>query len=163
MYRKRKKEYIRIIEKKSEELNLLINNFYEVSLFDNSNLEVQTNPIDIVQLIIDIVISNYTLIKDNEIEVSNRFPEKQVKIYGEKIACKRIIQNLLANSIKYSTGYISIELDEFEVEEIFIIKNSVTDIKESELHNLFERLYTVDKSRNRSVSGLGLYIVKLLT
>ena len=63
MYRKRKKEYIRIIEKKSEELNLLINNFYEVSLFDNSNLEIQTNPIDIV-------ISNYTLIKDNEIEVS---------------------------------------------------------------------------------------------
>lgn len=63
LYRKRKKEYIRIIEKKSEELNLLINNFYEVSLFDNSNLEIQTNPIDIV-------ISNYTLIKDNEIEVS---------------------------------------------------------------------------------------------
>ena len=88
--------------------------------------------------------------------------KRQVRIYGEEIACNRIIQNLLANSIKYSTGYISIELDEFEVEAIFIIKNSVTDIKESELHNLLERFYTVDKSRNRSWSGLGIYIVKLL-
>lgn len=159
---KEKKEYVRIIERKSEELNLLINNFYEVSLFDNTSLEIQTNPIDIVQLIMDIVISNYTLIKDKEIEVSNRLPERQVKVYGDEIACKRIIQNLLANSIKYSTGYISIDLDESENEIIFIIKNSVSDIKESELDNLFERFYTIDKSRNRSGSGLGLYIVKLL-
>ncbi|EPZ57367.1 histidine kinase-, DNA gyrase B-, and HSP90-like ATPase family protein [[Clostridium] sordellii ATCC 9714] len=36
------------------------------------------------------------------------------------------------------------------------------ELKESNLDHLFERFYTVDKSRNRSGSGLGLYIVKLL-
>ena len=36
---KEKKEYINIIQRKSEELNLLINNFYEVSLLDNSSLK----------------------------------------------------------------------------------------------------------------------------
>lgn len=157
-----KKEYLNIIERKSEELNLLINNFYEVSLYDNSSLEIQTTSIDIVQIIMEIVISNYSLIKNNEIEINNRFPEKQIKIYGEEIICKRIIQNLISNSIKYSTGYISIELDEFDNEVIFIIRNSVLDLKKSELEHLFERFYTVDKSRNSSGSGLGLYIVKLL-
>ena len=157
-----KKEYINIIERKSEELNLLINNFYEVSLYDNSSLEIQTTSIDIEQIITDIVISNYALIKNNEIEIENRLPEKQIKIHGEEITCKRIIQNLISNSIKYSTGYISIELDEFDNEVIFIIRNSVLDLKESELEHLFERFYTVDKSRNSSGSGLGLYIVKLL-
>ena len=151
-----KKEYLNIIERKSEELNLLINNFYEVSLYDNSSLEIQTTSIDIVQIIMEIVISNYSLIKNNEIEINNRLPEKQIKIYGE------IIQNLISNSIKYSTGYISIELDEFDNEVIFIIRNSVLDLKKSELEHLFERFYTVDKSRNSSGSGLGLYIVKLL-
>ena len=157
-----KKEYLNIIERKSEELNLLINNFYEVSLYDNSSLEIQTTSIDIVQIIMEIVISNYSLIKNNEIEINNRLPEKQIKIYGEEIICKRIIQNLISNSIKYSTGYISIELDEFDNEVIFIIRNSVLDLKKSELEHLFERFYTVDKSRNSSGSGLGLYIVKLL-
>lgn len=157
-----KKEYLNIIERKSEELNLLINNFYEVSLYDNSSLEIQTTSIDIVQIIMEIVISNYSLIKNNEIEINNRLPEKQIKIYGEEIICKRIIQNLIYNSIKYSTGYISIELDEFDNEVIFIIRNSVLDLKKSELEHLFERFYTVDKSRNSSGSGLGLYIVKLL-
>ena len=157
-----KKEYLNIIERKSEELNLLINNFYEVSLYDNSSLEIQTTSIDIVQIIMEIVISNYSLIKNNEIEINNRLPEKQIKIYGEEIICKRIIQNLISNSIKYSTGYISIELDEFDNEVIFIIRNSVLDLKKSELEHLFERFYTVDKSRNSSGRGLGLYILKLL-
>ena len=102
------------------------------------------------------------MIKNNEIEINNKVPEKQVKIYGEEITCKRIIQNLLSNSIKYSTGYISIELDELENEVVFTIKNSVLDLKESDIEHIFERFYTVDKSRNRSGSGLGLYIVRLL-
>lgn len=157
-----KKEYINIIERKSEELNLLINNFYEISLFDNSSLKIQTTSIDIVQVIMEIVISNYALIKNNEIEIDNKLPEKQIKIYGEELTCKRIIQNLISNSIKYSNGYISIQLDEFDNEVIFTIKNSVLELKESDLDYLFERFYTVDKSRNRSGSGLGLYIVKLL-
>ncbi|CEN83786.1 histidine kinase [[Clostridium] sordellii] len=157
-----KKEYINIIERKSEELNLLINNFYEISLFDNSSLKIQTTSIDIVQVIMEIVISNYALIKNNEIEIDNRLPEKQIKIYGEELTCKRIIQNLISNSIKYSNGYISIQLDEFDNEVIFTIKNSVLELKESDLDHLFERFYTVDKSRNHSGSGLGLYIVKLL-
>ena len=159
---KEKKEYINIIQRKSEELNLLINNFYEVSLLDNSSLKIDITSIDIVQVIMDIVISNYALIKNNKIEINNRVPEKQIKIYGEEITCKRIIQNLVSNSIKYSTGYISIELDELENEVVFTIKNNVSNLKESDIEQLFERFYTVDKSRNRSGSGLGLYIVKLL-
>lgn len=157
-----KKEYINIMERKSEELNILINNFYEVSLFDNSSLKIHTTSIDIIEVIMDIVISNYALIKNNGIEINNKLPEKQVKIYGEEITCKRIIQNLVSNSIKYSTGYITIELDELENEVIFIIKNSISDLKKSDLEHFFERFYTVDKSRSRSGSGLGLYIVKLL-
>ena len=159
---KEKKEYINIIQRKSEELNLLINNFYEVSLLDNSSLKIDITSIDIVQVIMDIVISNYALIKNNKIEINNRVPEKQIKIYGEEITCKRIIQNLVSNSIKSSTGYISIELDELENEVVFTIKNNVSNLKESDIEHLFERFYTVDKSRNRSGSGLGLYIVKLL-
>ena len=65
---KEKKEYINIIQRKSEELNLLINNFYEVSLLDNSSLKIDITSIDIVQVIMDIVISNYALIKNNKLK-----------------------------------------------------------------------------------------------
>ena len=68
----------------------------------------------------------------------------------------------MSNAIKYSTGYISIELQEFDEHVIFNIRNSVSDLTQDDLKYLFDRFYTVDKSRNRSGSGLGLFIVKVL-
>lgn len=154
--------YMSILSKKSEELNNLLNNFYELSIFDNDSYEIHMKSIDIVEVIMETVISNYALIKNKEIEIDNRLPSKSIEVQGEEIVCARIIQNLLSNAIKYSTGYVSIELEEFDKYAIFTIRNSVLDLTQDDLKYLFDRFYTVDKSRNRSGSGLGLFIVKVL-
>lgn len=154
--------YIGILSKKSEELNNLINNFYELSIFDNDSYQIDIKAIDIAEIIMETVISNYALIKNKEIEIDNRLPYKSIEIQGEEVVCSRIIQNLVSNAIKYSTGYISIELEEFDEYVIFKIRNSVLDLTQYDLKYLFDRFYTVDKSRNRSGSGLGLFIVKVL-
>ncbi|GAA0765559.1 HAMP domain-containing sensor histidine kinase [Clostridium subterminale] len=155
-------EYINILKKKSEELNKLINNYYELSIWDNMSYEIDTKAIDIVEIVTDTVISNYTLIKENEIDFHNRLPDKKIEIQGEEITCGRIVQNLISNAIKYSTGYVVIEIDQFEKDIIFTIRNSVSDLKEADLKYLFDRFYTTDRSRNCSGTGLGLFIVKIL-
>ena len=72
-------------------------------MLDNSSLKIDTTPIDIVQVIMDIVISNYALIKNNEIEINNKVPEKQVKIYGRRnYLAKNQIQIILSFSSKTS-------------------------------------------------------------
>ncbi|WP_346935723.1 HAMP domain-containing sensor histidine kinase [Clostridium sp.] len=155
-------DYINILKKKSEELNKLINNYYELSIWDNMSYEIETKAIDIVEIVTDTIISNYALIKEKEIEFHNRVPDKKIEIQGEEITCGRIVQNLISNAIKYSTGYVVIEIDQFEKNIIFTIRNNVSDLKESDLKYLFDRFYTTDKSRNRSGTGLGLFIVKIL-
>lgn len=154
--------YIGILLKKSEELNNLLNNFYELSIFDNDSYQVDVKSIDITEIIMETIISNYVLIENKEIEIDNRLQPKSIKIQGEEVVCSRIIQNLVSNAIKYSTGYVSIELKEFEEHVIFNIRNSASDLTQEDLKYLFDRFYTVDKSRNRSGSGLGLFIVKVL-
>lgn len=155
-------DYISILKKKSEELNKLINNYYELSIFDNMSYEIETKAIDIVEIVTDAVISNYALIKEKEIDFHNRVPDKKIEIQGEEITCGRIVQNLISNAIKYSTGYVVIEIDQFEKDIIFTIRNSVSDLKEADLKYLFDRFYIADKSRSRSGTGLGLFIVKIL-
>ncbi|WP_045905946.1 ATP-binding protein [Clostridium botulinum] len=155
-------EYINILKKKSEDLNKLINNYYELSIWDNMSDEIETKAIDIVEIVTDTAISNYALIKEKEIDFHNRVPDKKIEIQGEEVICGRIVQNLIANAIKYSTGYVVIEIDQFEKDIIFTIRNSVSDLKEADLKYLFDRFYTADKSRNRSGTGLGLFIVKIL-
>lgn len=154
--------YVGILSKKSEELNNLINNFYELSIFDNDSYQIDIKAIDIAEIIMETVISNYALIKNKEIEIDNKLPSKSIEVQGEEVVCSRIIQNLVSNAIKYSTGYISIELKELDECVIFKIRNSVSDLTQDDLKYLFDRFYTVDKSRNRSGSGLGLFIVKVL-
>ena len=154
--------YIGIISKKSEELNNLLNNFYELSIVDNDSYQIDIRSVDITEIIMETIISNYALIKHKEIEIDNRLSSKSIEVKGEEVVCSRIIQNLLSNAIKYSTGYISIELKEHNDHVIFNIRNSVSDLTQGELKYLFDRFYTVDKSRNRSGSGLGLFIVKVL-
>lgn len=154
--------YIGILFKKSEELNNLLNNFYELSIFDNDSYQVDVKSIDITEIIMETIISNYVLIENKEIEIDNRLQPKSIKIQGEEVVCSRIIQNLVSNAIKYSTGYVSIELKEFDEHVIFNIRNSASDLTQEDLKYLFDRFYTVDKSRNRSGSGLGLFIVKVL-
>ena len=154
--------YIGILSKKSEELNNLLNNFYELSIFDNDSYQIDIKAIDIVEIIMGTVISNYALIKNKEIEIDNRLPSKPIEVQGEEVVCSRIIQNLVSNAMKYSTGYISIELKGFDEYVIFKIRNSVSDLTQDDLKYLFDRFYTADKSRNRSGSGLGLFIVKVL-
>lgn len=157
-----KKGYINILQRKSEELNKLVNNFYEISILDNISYEIETKAVDIVEIITDTVITNYTLIKEKNIDFHNQLADRKIEIQGEEIACGRIIQNLIFNAIKYSKSYMSISIKEFEDNTTFIIKNDVYNLKKSDLKYLFQRFYTVDKSRNSSGTGLGLFIVKIL-
>ena len=47
-------------------------------------------------------------------------------------------------------------------EGVFMIKNSTQSLDEMDINLLFSKFYTVDKSRTKGGSGLGLYIVKEL-
>ena len=75
-----------------------------------------------------------------------------------------ILTNLINNAIKYSTGK-NIDVLIYDKDNKLIIE--VADygplIDEKERKRIFERFYTVSKSRNNSGFGLGLSIVKHIT
>lgn len=75
------------------------------------------------------------------------------------LICKRIIENLITNAIRYSDNYIEVSINQ---EGVFMIKNSTQSLDEMDINLLFSKFYTVDKSRTKGGSGLGLYIVKEL-
>lgn len=78
-------------------------------------------------------------------------------IQGNTLACKRIIENLLTNAIRYSDCEIEISLDKSGV---FTVKNTASMMRQEDMEFLFCKFYTADHSRTRGGSGLGLYIVK---
>ena len=102
--------------------------------------------------------------KNIELNYSNLVSEDTM-IIADPEQLKRVINNIIGNSIKYiekEKGIIDIrildELDSIRVE----IEDNGKGIATKDLLNIFERFYRTDTSRNSSKggSGIGLSIVK---
>ncbi|MCR5848688.1 MAG: HAMP domain-containing histidine kinase [Lachnospiraceae bacterium] len=91
------------------------------------------------------------------------FPEHSVYIYSDRNAVDRIFQNLISNSIKYSSGDISMSLVSDDRSAVLSVSNPVPEDSELDPDRMFDRFYTGDSSRNSGGTGLGLAVVKELT
>jgi signal transduction histidine kinase len=160
-----RKQYIDIIDKKSQRLKNLIEDLFEMSKATSNNISLNIINVDIIQLI-----------KQAQIELQDRIDEAGLivkwNINDEKIILPldsqkafRIFDNLFNNTIKYSMKnsrvYVDIKSTKEDVE--IILKNiSANEIEFTE-DEIVERFQRGDKSRNTEGSGLGLAIAKSFT
>ncbi len=77
----------------------------------------------------------------------------------------QILQNLIANAIKYNNPNGKVIVTLFKEKEVIhlVVKDTGIGIKQEEVPYIFERFYRCDKSRHaQNSSGIGLSIVKTL-
>lgn len=90
--------------------------------------------------------------------------ENDVFVYGNSDELRRMIINILDNSIKYGAlkSCIKVSLDKVQDYAEIVIKDRGKGIPEEELNKIFEPFYRVNKnmSRDKGGNGLGLAIVK---
>ncbi|MCL2593298.1 MAG: sensor histidine kinase [Defluviitaleaceae bacterium] len=156
------KEYTEVLAQKSHRLKMLINDLFEAAKLSSSNIELNYNKINIVQLLqqtlgeLDEKIKKSNL--DFKITTSNDFVP--VMIDGQKMW--RVFDNLVGNITKYSKKetrvYVSIAETEKTIE--IIMKNISAYELDFDASELFERFKRGDKSRTTEGSGLGLSIAK---
>lgn len=84
------------------------------------------------------------------------------RIMGNAPMLTQVFRNLLENACRYSPedGTIVISAHVANNEMVFAIKDQGPGIAQSELPQIFERLYQVNKERNSGSSGIGLAICK---
>ena len=83
-------------------------------------------------------------------------------IISDEGAITRIFTNLIGNMIKHGESYVKITLKQKDDVIITEFINKTTALTEENVDKLFDRFYTVDKSRSDRNTGLGLYITKVL-
>lgn len=91
--------------------------------------------------------------------------DKSTEIFADPEQLKRVINNVISNSIKYCNekgAKISIILEDKDSEILVRLEDNGMGIAEEDLPRLFERFYRTDKSRNsqKGGSGIGLSIAK---
>ncbi|WP_347452073.1 sensor histidine kinase [Acetoanaerobium noterae] len=161
------KEYIEILEQKSQRLTLLIEDLFEASKAASGNISFNKSSLDLVSLLRQTIAEN-----ENEISASGLLFKIQLPDSEQKIICNldgkrtyRIFDNLISNILKYSLPssrvYIDMSLDMNKV--LIVLKNISAYEMNFNPNDIAERFVRGDKSRNTDGSGLGLSIAKSFT
>lgn len=154
------KKRIETILNKAERMRELTESFYNLSVLDTECVTPKKEKFNFSNLLINLITENSLALERKNISPEIELPEFSVFIISDRNMVERIIQNLLTNAIRYSSGYVFIKLETSEKNKMrFIIENSVSNVSEIDISRLFERFYMADKSR-RGGTGLGLAVVK---
>ncbi|WP_125153250.1 sensor histidine kinase [Clostridium rectalis] len=160
----KRKKYVFIIRERGIALKELMEEFFQVAKFECNDINITIEKINISEIVRKNIIDFMNEIDEKCIVPKINIGEKEIFVLGDKSYIDRIISNLISNSLKY--GYegkvIGVSLKEDKDLVILHIWDRGKGICKSDIPYIFDRLYTGESSRNRSLkgSGLGLNIVK---
>ncbi|MGF0019974.1 HAMP domain-containing sensor histidine kinase [Sporofaciens sp. SGI.106] len=159
-------KYIRTIYNKASEMDTLINELTFYSKIDTNRIPYNFNTISVNAYFDDCAEEVALELESRNVEFGYfNYVEGDVKVIADAEQIKRVINNIINNSVKYMDkpkGKINLRVkdvgDFIQVE----LEDNGKGIAARDLTNIFDRFYRTDASRNSSKggSGIGLSIVK---
>lgn len=156
------KQKLSLAQKHAKELERLIDQFFEYSYLTSAEPELHLEEINLTNLAIECIAMFVTQIEEQQLSVSIE-ETGAVFVYADQEMCKRIVQNLVRNSIQHASGIIRVKLSVQQGYARLTFANAVTNAANLEPDRLFDRFYTGSHHTSRKSTGLGLSIVRLLT
>ncbi len=165
----RVKEYVKVLEQKSQKLKQLTEDLVEASKISSGNISIQLTRLNFVELVNQTIGEFYEKLEKSELTVIFKPEQPTMLIMADPRHLWRVIENLLNNVCKYALKGTRVYLDmHFEGEEgaqkvVFSVKNISASELNIDASELSERFIRGDESRTTEGSGLGLSIAKNLT
>ena len=154
------------VEQKAKRVMELINQFFTLAKLEAGDMEQEISRINICEVCRENILDFYELLKQKEFQVEVKIPEEAVFIMGNKEALHRILYNLISNVIRYGLDgrYLGLVLRSVKNDVYIDVIDKGKGIEKEFAGNVFERLFTMEDSRNRRIqgNGLGLTIAQTL-
>ena len=159
------KEYIEILDNKSQRLKKLIEDLVEASKVSTGNVKLNLEKINIVELINQAVGEFEDKFESKGLDIVINSNENEIFIFADSRYMYRIIDNLFSNISKYALQNSRVYIDIQKVDDkVYIkMKNISKDKLNIPAEELMQRFVRGDKSRTTEGSGLGISIAQNLT
>ena len=146
------------VEQKAQRVMELINQFFTLAKLEAGDTEITISKIDVCEACRENVLDFYELLTQKEFQVQVDIPEEAVFVRGNKDALQRILFNLISNVVRYGSDgkYIGMFLRSDEKYIYIDVVDKGKGIERGFAQNVFERLFTMEDSRNREIQGNGL-------
>ena len=157
--------YTGIALDKAERLEDLINEFFDITRFNLTNIQLEPERGNISRMLEQIGFEFHPILAEKDLKLETEIkPNVEILCDPDKLA--RVFDNLLRNAVNYSyagtTIYLSMDYEPIKDEVKICVENHGKTISPDKLDRIFEQFFRLDSSRRSSTggSGLGLAIAK---
>ncbi len=153
-------------EEKARNLMELINQFFTLAKIEAGDTDLELSEIDACEVCRESILDFYEILTKADFQVDIGLPEHAVYIQANREALQRILLNLISNVLRYGLEgkYLGLFLRTDEKHVYIDVVDKGKGIEKAFAEHVFDRLFTLEDSRSRSIqgNGLGLAIAKNL-
>ncbi|SMF91348.1 Signal transduction histidine kinase [Paenibacillus uliginis N3/975] len=154
------------VHSKAVEIVELINRFFDLAKLESGDRDIPLTRVEMNEICRSSILMFYDLLQSRKLEAVIDIPDTPVYAKGNEEALSRVLDNLLSNAIRYGGDGdkigVTLRCDD---DHVYVdVWDRGKGIGERDQRLIFERMYTLEDSRNQSFqgSGLGLTITKRL-
>lgn len=154
------KKYLKIIQKKSDEITELTGQLFEFSKIVDTlenNINIKKEECCINEILEETLVNFYSIFKEKSIIPTIKITDKKMYKTINKVSIVRIFENILSNVSKYSNGNFKVEMNE---DGIITFSNKATSLDATTVQKIFDRYFSVENAKEST--GIGLSIAKQL-
>lgn len=152
-----RERYLTISLDKAERLEELINEFFEITRFNLSNITLMYGKTNLTRLLEQLAYEFKPMLAGKNLRLELEMqPDIAISCDANKI--QRVFDNLLRNAIGYCDEDTTIKIFAEEKDGHVLIKilNEGVTIPQEKLERIFEQFYRLDMSRSSTTGGAGL-------
>lgn len=159
-------KYTGIALNKAQRLEELINQFFEITRFQLTHMELEWETIHFSRMLEQTAFEFQPILEEKHLQLQTEIAP-DVKLTCDPDKLERVVDNLIRNAISYSYPDTAISLEMHTTEEyaVLTICNTGRTISPEKLDRIFEQFFRGDSSRATATggAGLGLAIAKQIT
>jgi two-component system phosphate regulon sensor histidine kinase PhoR len=153
----KRKEYLDISANELQRLSLLVDKVLKLSMFENKEIELKYEPLDMRLLMEEVTASLRLQFEKHKAKV-DIVADGDTRLEGDRLHLVSVIYNLIDNAIKYSNGHpdIQIRLKGEEHTVSLFVKDSGIGIPAEYKDKVFEKFFRVPTGNVHNAKGYGL-------
>ena len=153
-----REKYLSIALEKAERLEELINEFFEITRFNLTQLELEKVTVSFKRMLEQIIYEFHPMFEEKNMVCRLELEPEELKITCDTDKMQRVFDNLLRNALLYGYEGSSIWIRAKETQGTLRIQveNSGTAIPEEKLSRIFQQFFRLDAARQSRTGGAGL-------
>lgn len=155
--------YLDIIIDEANKMGNLVTDMLDLSQLESGSFKLNRQEVNLTELITYTLKKYEALIEEKSVNLDTSLINPMM-IYADWSRMEQVITNFITNAIRHvdNQGTIKINASKLKDKIMIEIENTGSSIPEEDIEKLWDKLYKIDKSRNRKLggTGIGLSIVK---